>query len=119
VKNKINEGLARDGRASEIPNISAKVAASPGLSLQPYPFRECRRLRQRVFDAFGPQRSYWGTDITNSLCQASYRQRITHFTEELSFPASDKDMVMTWPSMRGSSGREHGEPSDNKARGVA
>jgi L-fuconolactonase len=33
--------------------------------------------------------------VTNSLTKASYHQRITHFTEELSFLSeSDKDWVM-------------------------
>jgi hypothetical protein len=50
---------------------------------------------QRVFEAYGPQRSYWGTDITNSFGKATYRQRITHFTEELPFLSeTDKDWVM-------------------------
>jgi L-fuconolactonase len=50
---------------------------------------------QRLFDAFGPQRCHWATDITNSLVKASYPQRVTHFTEELSFLSeSDKDWVM-------------------------
>ena len=49
----------------------------------------------RVFDAFGPQRCCWGTDLTNSLAKASYRQRITHFTEELDFLSEeDKDWIM-------------------------
>ena len=35
------------------------------------------------------------TDITNSFAKANYRQRVTHFTEELSFLSeSDKDWVM-------------------------
>jgi hypothetical protein len=38
---------------------------------------------------------YWGTDITNSLAVATYRQRVTHFTEQLSFLSeSDKEWVM-------------------------
>jgi hypothetical protein len=50
---------------------------------------------KRCFDAFGPQRSYWGTDMTNSFDKATYRQRITHFTEELPFlTEDDKDWVM-------------------------
>jgi predicted TIM-barrel fold metal-dependent hydrolase len=94
-ENKINEGLAATVGLAKYPNISAKVSASPGLSLQPYPFRDVADYVKRVFDAYGPQRSYWGTDITNSYAKASYRQRITHFTEELSFLSeSDKDMVM-------------------------
>jgi hypothetical protein len=80
---------------AKYPNVSVKVSASPGLSRQPYPFRDVAEHIKRVFDAYGPQRSYWGTDITNSYAKASYRQRITHFTEELSFLSeTDKDWVM-------------------------
>ena len=75
--------------------MSVKVSASPGLSRQPYPFKDVAEHVKRVFDAYGPQRSYWGTDLTNSYAKASYRQRITHFTEELPFLSeSDKDQVM-------------------------
>jgi hypothetical protein len=35
------------------------------------------------------------TDLTNSYAKASYRQRVSHFTEELSFLSEDdKDWVM-------------------------
>ena len=37
-------------------------------------------LRQ-IFDAFGPARMFWGTDITKMPC--SWRQCVTMFTEEL------------------------------------
>src|SRR6266568_2239510 len=48
-----------------------------------------------VFDAFGPRRCFWGTDMTNSFTKASYRQRVTHFTEELDFLSEeDKDWIM-------------------------
>jgi hypothetical protein len=41
------------------------------------------------------QRSYWGADLTNTYAKGSYRQRISHFTKELSFfSESDKDWVM-------------------------
>ena len=52
---------------------------------EPYPLRDMTEHIKRCFDAFGPQRCYWGTDLTNSLAKATYRQRITHFTEELPF----------------------------------
>ena len=49
-----------------------------------------------MFDAYGPKRCYWGTDLTNtSFTRVPYRQRITHITEELPFLSeSDKDWVM-------------------------
>jgi predicted TIM-barrel fold metal-dependent hydrolase len=77
------------------PNISVKVSASPGVSAEPYPFRDVAVYLKRVFDAYGPQRSYWGSDLTNTLNKGPYHQRITHFTEELPFLSeSDKDWVM-------------------------
>jgi predicted TIM-barrel fold metal-dependent hydrolase len=94
-ENKLDEGIAATVALAKYPNVSVKVSASPGLSREPYPFRDVALHIKRVFDAYGPQRSYWGTDLTNSYAKASYRQRISHFTEELGFLSeSDKDWVM-------------------------
>jgi predicted TIM-barrel fold metal-dependent hydrolase len=80
---------------AKYPNVSVKLSGAVGNSLEGYPFRDMTGHLQRVFDAYGPQRCHWGTDITNSLANASYRQRVTHFTEELGFLSeSDKDWVM-------------------------
>jgi len=80
---------------AKYPNVSVKLSGAVGNSLERYPFRDMTVYLQRLFDAYGPQRCHWGTDITNSLATASYRQRVTHFTEELSFLSeSDKDWVM-------------------------
>jgi hypothetical protein len=50
---------------------------------------------RRLFDAYGPQRCCWGTDMTNSFAKASYRQRVTQFTEQLDFLSEeDKDWIM-------------------------
>jgi predicted TIM-barrel fold metal-dependent hydrolase len=92
---KLDEGIAATVALAKHPNVSVKVSASPGLSREPYPFRDVSGHIKRVFDAYGPQRSYWGTDLTNSYAKASYRQRISQFVEELSFLSeSDKDWVM-------------------------
>jgi predicted TIM-barrel fold metal-dependent hydrolase len=80
---------------AKYPNISVKLSGSPGVSTEPYPFRGVTVHLKRVFEAYGSQRCHWGTDMTNSFGKASYRQRVTHFTEELSFLSeSDKDWVM-------------------------
>ena len=76
-------------------NVSIKMSASPALSLESYPFRDVTPHIRRLFDAYGPRRCYWGTDMTNSFAKATYRQRITHFTEELDFLSEDdKDWIM-------------------------
>jgi predicted TIM-barrel fold metal-dependent hydrolase len=80
---------------AKYPNVSCKMSASPGHSSEPYPFRDMNVHLHRVFDAFGPQRCYWGTDMTNSFAKATYRQRMTHFTEQLDFLSDDdKDWIM-------------------------
>ena len=76
-------------------NVSCKMSSAQTRSLEPYPFRDMKPHLQRVFDAFGPQRCYWGTDITAKLSKATYHQRITHFTETLDFMSDDDlDWVM-------------------------
>ena len=96
--NRISDIPAAIDRAialAKYPNVSVKLSGAVGNSLEPYPFRDMTVYLQRLFDAYGPQRCHWGTDITNSFANASYRQRVTHFTEELSFLSeSDKDWVM-------------------------
>ena len=80
---------------AKYPNVSIKLSSSPTYSLEPYPWRDMTDAIKRCFDAYGPQRCYWGTDITNAFDKSTYRQRITHFTEELPFLSEqDKDWVM-------------------------
>jgi len=80
---------------AKFPNVSVKLSSVPPYSAESYPFRDVAPYVQRLFDAFGPERCYWGTDITNSWGKASYRERVTHFTEELGFLSEqDKDWIM-------------------------
>jgi predicted TIM-barrel fold metal-dependent hydrolase len=76
-------------------NVSVKLSSAPNFSLEPYPWRDMTEHLKRCFDAYGPRRCYWGTDLTNTLAKATYRQRIEHFTKELPFLSEeDKDWVM-------------------------
>ena len=80
---------------AKYPNVSVKLSGTANYSKEPYPHRDLNPHIKRLFDAFGPQRSYWGTDITNGFDKATYRQRIAHFTEALDFLTEvDKDWVM-------------------------
>jgi hypothetical protein len=48
---------------------------------------------RRAFDAFGPRRLFWGTDLTKLPC--TYRQAVTMFTEEIPWlTASDQEWIM-------------------------
>jgi predicted TIM-barrel fold metal-dependent hydrolase len=92
---KVPEAIDQTVSLARFPNVSVKLSAAPNNSTEGYPFRDFLPHIRRLFDAYGPQRCYWGTDITNGFTKATYRQRITHFTEELNFLSEeDKDWVM-------------------------
>jgi predicted TIM-barrel fold metal-dependent hydrolase len=75
------------------PNVAVKLSGAPSYSSQPYPYRNIHQYLRQIFDAFGPQRCFWGTDITRMPC--SYRQCVTMFTEELPWlQGRDKELVM-------------------------
>ena len=92
---KLPEAIDATVALAKYPNVSVKLSTTPFYSSEPYPFRDMTVHIRRLFDAFGPRRSYWGTDLTNSLSKATYRQRVTHFTETLEFLSEeDKEWVM-------------------------
>ena len=70
------------------PNVAAKVSAMPCYADdKTYPFKSLHPHIQRVFDAFGPKRTFWGTDWSRLPC--SYRQGVTMFTEEMPWLKGD------------------------------
>jgi predicted TIM-barrel fold metal-dependent hydrolase len=91
----VPEAIAQTAALAKYPNVSVKLSSVPVISTEPDPFRDVTPHIHRLFDAYGPQRCHWGTDVTNSFTRATYRQRVTHFTEELSFLSEDdKDWIM-------------------------
>jgi predicted TIM-barrel fold metal-dependent hydrolase len=92
---KIKQAIDDVVALAKYPNVSVKLSSSPTYSFEPYPWRDMTEHLKRCFDAYGPQRCHWGTDLTNAFAKSTYRQRITHFTEELPFLSEeDKDWVM-------------------------
>jgi predicted TIM-barrel fold metal-dependent hydrolase len=80
-------GLAR------YPNVAVKATGAPGYSSEPYPYRNIQPYLRQMYDAFGPRRMFWGTDITRMPC--SWRQCVTLFTEELPWLSEqDKQLIM-------------------------
>lgn len=77
------EGMEALLKAARLPNVALKATGAPHYSLEDYPFRDIQDGLHRIYDAFGPDRFFWGTDITRMRC--SWRQCVTFFTEELSW----------------------------------
>lgn len=74
-------------------NVAVKASGAPALATDGYPYRSLGPYIRRIYDAFGPARMFWGTDLTRMPC--SYRRCVTHFTEELPWLSeTDKAAVM-------------------------
>ncbi|MSO91506.1 MAG: amidohydrolase [Acetobacteraceae bacterium] len=78
---------------AQFPNVAVKATGAPGYSSEAYPFSTMHLYLRQIFDAFGPQRVFWGTDISKMPC--SWRQCVTMFTEELPWlNDADKRLIM-------------------------
>jgi predicted TIM-barrel fold metal-dependent hydrolase len=95
AQKKVPEAVEAAAALAKYPNVSVKLSAAPAYSSESYPFKDMHGHIQRLFDAYGPQRSYWGSDVTQGFAKASYQERIAHFLQELKFLSEDdKDWVM-------------------------
>ncbi len=63
------------------PNVAVKASALPCYTNSPWPFTSMHSQIRQAFDAFGPQRMFWGTDLSRLPC--TYKQGVELFTQEL------------------------------------
>ncbi len=74
-------------------NVAVKASALPCYTSEAYPYPSIQGLLGQVFDAFGPDRMFWGSDLSRLPCPYTYC--ITHFTETLPFlDTTAKERVM-------------------------
>ena len=79
------------GRLSTAALLGASLAFAAGLA----PAAAQEELRIGLIAPMTGPFAQVGTDMTNGFDRATYRQRVTHFTEELKFMSSDDlDWVM-------------------------
>src|SRR5262249_42604439 len=78
---------------AKFPNVAIKATGAPSYSSEPYPYRNIHGHLQKIYDAFGPQRMFCGTDTKRLACWG--RQFVTMFPEELpALKGRDQELVM-------------------------
>lgn len=94
-----NKGAAAFANTPEVvklaryPNIAVKVTGGPQYVTDGYPFASLTPIYKAIYDAYGPDRMFWGTDITRMPC--TWGQCVTAFTEHQAWmPAGDMERVM-------------------------
>ena len=86
-------GLANLLALARLANVAVKASALPCYTGDAYPYRWVHPHIRRVYDAFGPQRLFWGTDLSRLPC--TYREAVTMFTEEIPWLSrEDKEWIM-------------------------
>jgi predicted TIM-barrel fold metal-dependent hydrolase len=80
-------------KLAKYPNIAVKATGAPGYCSEDYPFTPIHTYLEQIYDAFGPNRMFWGTDITKM--PVPWKQCIELFTQELPWLRDeDKPLVM-------------------------
>jgi predicted TIM-barrel fold metal-dependent hydrolase len=80
---------------AKYPNVAVKLSAVPGFSKEDYPFKDMTPHLKRLIEAYGPQRCFWGTDLTHQRGKYPYRMYVQHFDEALDFlSAADRKLIM-------------------------
>lgn len=83
VWNDLDETL----RLARFKNVSIKVSSLPCFSEAPYPFLDIHPYIRRIYDAFGPGRMMWGSDVTR--LSGRYRENLDLFQAALDFLSAD------------------------------
>ena len=70
-----------------------KTTSLPCYSTEPYPYPGLHPYIRQMYDAFGPARMFWGSDVTR--LSSTYRQCVALVTEELDWLSdADKELIM-------------------------
>jgi len=78
---------------AKLPNVAVKLTGGPGCFDEAYPVPSLSGEVQRLYDAFGPERLFWGSDITRM--KLSWRECITAYTEHMPWlPPADLALIM-------------------------
>jgi L-fuconolactonase len=74
-------------------NVSVKVTAVPCYSTEPYPYPALHPYLRQLYDAYGADRLFWGSDL--SRLRGSYADLVRLFREDLDFLSpADVEAVM-------------------------
>ena len=78
---------------SRFANVAVKLTGAPDYATDNYPFKSMHSVVRSLYDSFGPQRLFWGSDITRLRC--TWNECVTMFTEEMEWLSPhDKALIM-------------------------
>jgi predicted TIM-barrel fold metal-dependent hydrolase len=80
-------------KLAKSPNIAVKLTALPCISRQGYPWTDVTPYIRRLYDAFGSERLFWGSDLSRLPCP--YTQLVEFFMTGIPWlTPRDRDLIM-------------------------
>lgn len=74
-------------------NIAVKATAVPAYANDPYPYKSIEHHVHQIYSYFGPERFFWGSDITKLKC--TWRESIDLFVREYQWISPEEiELVM-------------------------
>ncbi len=87
--------VASTAALSEHPNVHVKLSAVPCYTTDVYPFRNVTRYVREMVDRMGPERCFWGSDLTRLFGRGlDYTKAIEHFTKHMGLSEKDLEWIM-------------------------
>ena len=75
------------------PNVAIKVSGVPALSSQKYPFADLWPHLHRILDAYGLDRTMWGSDFTRVAELHTYREALDYIRKSSELSETDKEKL--------------------------
>jgi predicted TIM-barrel fold metal-dependent hydrolase len=63
---RLADAVSQTASLAKYRNVPVKLSAAPNYAAEAYPFRDFTPHIKRLFDLYGPQRCYWGSDMTTA-----------------------------------------------------
>jgi predicted TIM-barrel fold metal-dependent hydrolase len=76
------------------PNVRIKISGAGTLSREPFPYNDIWDPVMKIIDAFGLDRSMWGTDWTRAIALLSFKEGVDAFRVTTRLSKSDRAALM-------------------------
>jgi L-fuconolactonase len=76
------------------PNVAVKCSSVVQLSREPYPFTDLWPHLNRVLEGFGPERVFWGSDLTVQRTCATYAESLDYIRCSNQLSAHERELVL-------------------------
>ena len=91
---RLAEAARNTAALARYPNVATKLSSAPLHSHEAYPFASMHGYIHEIIAAFGPERSFWGSDLSHMLHACSYQEGVDMFTKALGLSGPELEGIM-------------------------